>query len=221
MVDDDHCCAESIRIFLQHSNVGERSVSVSVYSRAEVALDQCSQVAADIFIVDVRMPRINGFEMCKRLRGEHKYLNLIVLYTGCSLFSVVKDALACGANGIICKSCGLSGLRDALNKLCSSPNMFFALTNSAMEDLSPNGLEGANGFDIRRLSKREKQIVRLIYRGSITKQIAFELNISEQYVKNCRSRIIRKLGCASVIDVMARFSDQIKQLDQLDLGSLP
>jgi FixJ family two-component response regulator len=183
IVDDDPL----IRISLQ------RLLGLAGYQCRTFA-DAPSYLAAPLapfdaacLVLDIRMPEMTGTELQERLPGTDHDVP-IVFITAYGDIPTCVQTLKAGAVDFIIKPFSSSELLAAVEE---------ALRKSAHLDRERKIRKSAqDGFKL--LSPRERQVMELVVRGLLNKQIAFELGIAEPTVKIHRSRIMAKMGAQSI-----------------------
>jgi NarL family two-component system response regulator LiaR len=141
--------------------------------------------------MDVKMPEMNGIRATRQIKAEFPETKIILLTTFTS-DDFVLEGLAAGANGYILKDISAVGLVSAIRAVNSGEQVTAPdIANRVMQLLekqNPDKGQHENG-----LTAREMQMIELIARGMVAKEIARLLAISEKTVRNHISSIYRKL----------------------------
>ena len=155
---------------------------------------------ADVVLMDVRMPRMDGIEATLRLAGPdvHEPIRVVILTTF-DLDEYVFDALRAGASGFLLKDVRREDLVHAVRVVAVGDALLApAVTRRLIEDFarrpaapSPGGA-GAAGLD--RLTAREREVLELIGRGRNNAEIGAELFVGEATVKTHVGRVLMKLA---------------------------
>jgi len=136
-----------------------------------------------VALLDVRMPKMSGIEAALAIRAEYSDARLIVL-TSYDGEEDIRRALEAGVLGFLTKDV----LHDELIKAIRA-------VNSGSAYLPPRfAAKLAAQMERPQLSPREVEVLELIVRGLRNKQIAYDLNISEETAKNHVKHIFGKLG---------------------------
>lgn len=99
LVDDDWMNVEVIEAFLQMANY-----DVSTAHNGKTALEKAGQIRPDLILLDVKMPDMNGYEVCERLkRDEQTRSSLVVMVTAFESKEDHQRAVEAGADGFITK----------------------------------------------------------------------------------------------------------------------
>jgi two-component system NarL family response regulator len=162
------------------------------------AVDLIVELAPDLVLMDVRLPGVSGIEATRRARSlvpSVKVAILTVSEEDDDLFAAVRA----GATGYILKEVSIEDLPDAVRAVARgdsliSPPMASRLLGE-FNALSRR-VEEQRGT-APRLSDRELEVLRLVARGMSNKDIAAELVIAENTVKNHVRNILEKLQLRS------------------------
>jgi len=146
--------------------------------------------AADLVLMDVRMPRMNGIEATEELAGEID----VLIVTTFDLDEYVFGALRAGAAGFLLKDAPPDTLIAAIRAVGGghgliAPEVTRRLISRFAEVSPRDGTATAED-----LSDREQQVLLLVARGHTNAQIASELMIEETTVKTHVSAVLSKLG---------------------------
>ena len=164
---------------------------------AASALVLMREKAADIALVDVRMPDADGLELLRSLKADWPEVPVIMLSTYENA-PYVKRALSDGASGYLLKDATPEDLAQAINVAMSgsgnvlSPRVIQNLFEDAAE--SGSGSSGTSRRNEFRLTARENDILALLAEGHSNREIAGRLFLSEKTVKAHLAAIFRKLG---------------------------
>lgn len=192
LVDDHPIIREGLRLVLEADD------EIEVIGEAGTGEDAISQIPsslANIILMDVKLPGIDGVEAVKELLKLKPNLTVIIL-TSFGGDHVVR-AIEVGAKGYLLKGIDGQELRKAIHEAHQGKSPIDPVVTGQLvvEFMRQRGTRnwGSNGSP---LSPRETQILEYVARGNANKRIAERLNISEQTVKNTFSTILRKLGAS-------------------------
>lgn len=147
----------------------------------------------DVLILDVTMPRLDGYAVVERLRAERLPVRVLML-------SMHKDpghvrrALDLGVAGYLLKDDAFEQLAEAVARVAAGGSYVSAAARAALEAADTAGGQG--------LTPREREVVAQIAAGRTTREIADVLGISVKTVETHRQRIMEKLGCRKVTDIV-------------------
>ncbi len=162
------------------------------------AVDRITELVPDLAFIDVRLPGITGIEATRRVRSVVPNVKVAILTVSEDdedLFAAVRA----GATGYLLKEVSIEELPDAVRAVVRgqslmSPSMATRLLGE-FNALSRR-VEEQRGT-APRLSDRELEVLRLVARGLSNKDIAAELVIAENTVKNHVRNILEKLQLRS------------------------
>jgi two-component system NarL family response regulator len=162
---------------------------------AREALRLSQTLAPDVVVLDIRLPDINGIEVVARLRDAGSAAKVVAL-SGFADKRFVTAMLTAGASAYITKSAAGTELVRAIRAVATgqayfSPEIASALVNEVLD-------AKAGGSP---LSRREREVLRLIAEGSRSVAIAAQLHISVATVEVHRRNIMRKLGLHSIAEL--------------------
>lgn len=159
------------------------------------ALEALGATPADVLVLDLSMPGMDGFELIQRARARHADLKLVVLSMHASP-EYISRAIECGAHGYLFKDSAVADLVSAIRTVREGRVFYSAEVQAHLAELVRNRESTARPTDV--LSARETEVLRLVALGLSTKEIADRLAISARTVETHRGNLMRKLGVHSV-----------------------
>lgn len=142
-------------------------------------------------LLDIMMPGIDGLELQRRLLDAPQRLP-IVFITGHGDIPSTVSAMKAGAV-------------DFLPKPFQDADLFRAIREALARDERERGERAERAAVAERyanLTPREREVMALVVRGLLNKQIAYELDLSEKTVKIHRGRVMEKMQVQSVADLV-------------------
>ena len=192
VIADDHSIfRKGLRAIIE----AEKSLLVlAEAANGEEALNKIAELRPDVAILDVDMPKLNGFEVVKELRRRRIPLECIFL-TIHSEEDVFNEALNLGVKGYVLKDSSSTDIVNAIHALreghhYTSPSMTTRLINRSKQ--SDSLVQKA--ASVKDLTPTERRILQMIADYKTSKQIAEELCIHYRTVDNHRTNISAKLG---------------------------
>jgi two-component system NarL family response regulator len=181
------------------------------------AIEQACESAPDVVLLDVRMPGTNGIAAARRLAVEVPSARVVML-TVSDTEEDLYDALKAGAVGYLLKELSIEEVADAVRAVAAGQSL---VTPSMASKLLTEFTVLANRVDggrlpgsLPRLTAREGQVLGGITRSLSNREIAAELIISENTVKNHVRNILEKLQLHSRHEVaLYAVRQQIADLD--------
>lgn len=159
----------------------------------EAAVEMTRSLRPDILCLDVSMPRLNGVEVTRRIKGELPQVGVVVL-TMHEDEAYVYELVKAGASGYVLKRASARDLVDAVRAVASGHTFLHPLI--ARRLVSEYESANARTDDRQRfdgLTERERQVVKLIADGKTNREIAERLHISIKTVETHRTHIMEKL----------------------------
>ncbi|MFB6808803.1 response regulator [Streptomyces sp. NPDC056387] len=175
------------------------------------AFDLARSLRPDVVLADIRMPRLDGLELTRRLAGpQAPHPTRVIVVTTFDLDAYVHTALHNGASGFLLKRSGPTLLIEAVRAAMAgdaliSPQITVRLLRRLKATPSSPTAAGpsAEAPAADPLTGREREIVRLIARGHTNAEIAAELFISPGTAKTHIANIQTKLGTANRVGIAA------------------
>ena len=160
------------------------------------ALQLIEEHAPDVAVVDIRMPGVGGIDIARKLTAD-RAKTAVILYTGHSERSLLLEALDAGARGFLVKEAPLDDLARAIRTICEGGTYVYpALTGVLV------GPEAAERLPT--LTKREREVLRLLADGMHNEQVALELSISPLTVRSHVKNAMQKLEADTRTEAVAK-----------------
>lgn len=161
------------------------------------AVERAAELAPDVVLMDVRMPRMDGIEATRRIvaAAGNRPVRVLMLTTF-DLNEYVYEALRAGASGFLLKDVPpeqlVAGIRIvAEGEALLAPSITKRLIQE-FASVAQGPIEPPKGLD--ELTARELEVFKLVARGLSNAEIAAELVVSETTVKTHVARVLMKLG---------------------------
>jgi DNA-binding NarL/FixJ family response regulator len=167
----------------------ERFEVLAAYTDAESASEYLPDWNADIVIMDINLPGMSGIECIKKVK-RHCPHSQFIMFTIYENDEKVFEALEAGANGYLLKKTSLSKITDSLVELHEGgAPMSTQIARKVIDRIHAN--ESDNKKNI--LTPRENEILQLLAKGLLYKEISDQINISTGTVRQHIHRIYEKL----------------------------
>jgi DNA-binding NarL/FixJ family response regulator len=164
---------------------------LDTYKTAEEALFDLPKIAPDIVIMDISLPGMNGIDCIKQVKSKTPRTQFM-MFTVYENDEKVFEALKAGASGYLLKNTGLIHMIEALKELHEGGSPMSS--NIARKLVSMfRGEEKEESGHIEALSNRENEILQLLAKGLLYKEIADTLAISTGTVRQHIHKIYEKL----------------------------
>ena len=202
--DDDNARSLLVDLLttMGHTIVAEVSTGREAYERAK-------DVVPDVVLLDVHMPDGGGAEVLRRVRPGLPD----VVFLALSVSDAAEDVIAvirAGARGYVTKTISGRELADAVRRVRAGDAVFSPrLAGFVLDAFSDRpGAAPPTDPELDRLTRRERDVLRLLARGYSYKEIAGELFISVKTVETHVSSVLRKTQMSNRYELSRWASDR-------------
>jgi len=167
---------------------------------AESAIELAAEQLPDLVIMDVRMPGTSGIEAARRIRATQPTVRILML-TESEDEDDLYGAVRAGATGYLLKEVAIDEIADAIRAVAGGQALVSPMmTTKLLSEFNALSRRIDAENEGRRLTRRELEVLRLIARGLSNKDIATELVIAENTVRNHVRNILEKLEARSRVE---------------------
>ncbi|MGE4425226.1 MAG: response regulator [Solirubrobacteraceae bacterium] len=197
IVDDHEIVRDGLKARL--SAAGRYGSIVAAATGAE-AMRAAARNTPDVVVVDLRLPDMNGTELCRRLRARHPELTIVVLTTYLSE-ETVREAHAAGADAYVTKAAGVAELRLAIDRARGGHG---------------DGTESASQI-VRRLHElvderigtaqptpQQTRVLELAAEGLTNREIGAQMFVAESTVRFHMQRLKHLVGARTRTELIAK-----------------
>jgi len=163
---------------------------LDTFKTAEEALIELPKLQPDIVIMDINLPGMNGIECIRQVKDKSSNTQFM-MFTVYENDEKVFEALKAGASGYLLKNTGLVQLIESLKELHNGGSPMSA--NIARKLVTLFRSEQKQTANVEVLSSRENEILQLLAKGLLYKEIADQLSISVSTVRQHIHHIYEKL----------------------------
>ena len=163
---------------------------LDTFSTAEEALNEIPKLKPQIVIMDISLPGMNGIECIRQVKDKSP-VTQFMMFTVYENDEKVFEALKAGASGYLLKNTGLVQMIEALKELHNGGSPMSA--NIARKLVTVFHDKEKETALIEVLSKRENEVLQLLSKGLLYKEISDQLSISTGTVRQHIHRIYEKL----------------------------
>jgi len=186
IVDDDELIRDSLRVLVK--SVG---LQAEVFSAAQQFLDASLLDRPSCLVLDIRMPGLGGLNLQNELQKKGSSIPIIFI-TGHGTVPMSVRAMKAGAVDFLQKPFEDQELLDAIQHAIKQ-HSHIRMEQSEVNTISKR---------VQSLTSRENEILVLVIAGMLNKQIACDLNLSENTVKTHRARLMRKMKIDSLAELV-------------------
>ena len=202
VIADDHpVVRDGLRSTIERS--GKDIVVVGEASDGMEALTMAATTHADLFIVDITMPNMNGIETARELLKRSPAAKVIILSLH-DTKAMVEEALAAGARGYLTKEMATRNVVEAVIEVHAGR---YYLCPAIAHFIVEAGLKGGKGSRKRgaapvALTGQERKVLQLIAEGHSNKEIAAVLGLAVNTIHGHRNRVMAKLDLHKQADLV-------------------
>jgi DNA-binding NarL/FixJ family response regulator len=201
LIADDHGLVRRGARAVLRSRRGWRVVGEATNGRE--AVQKAIELKPDVAVVDIGMPEVDGIEVTRQMREAIPDIKVLVLSMHESE-QMVHRALDAGAHGYILKSDLTDSLPKAVKAIAEGKRFLTPRVSEIVLDgfLETRGRNRQGERTASRTTPREVEIIRLLAEGKSNKEIAALLGITVRTIETHRSKIMLKLGCHSLAELI-------------------
>lgn len=199
LADDHSLVAGGIRLILE-----PEFDLLEVVDDGIKAVECVERLRPQIAIIDISLPRVNGIEALREIKGAEGRTRVIML-TGMEDVAVATEAFRSGANGYVLKQAAPTELVTAVREVAEGRTYITPrIANEVLQRLMDPTTKTA---EKEQLTHRERQILQLVAEGHSAKEAAKTLGVTPRTVEFHKRNIMAKTGHHTTAE-LARFAAQ-------------
>jgi DNA-binding NarL/FixJ family response regulator len=199
LVEDDPNLRETLAEIISSASDWQL---VASYPDAEAALEGMKSACPEVVLMDIQLPGMSGIECVGRLKARHPEVQVLMV-TVYDNNDRIFDALAAGASGYLLKRDAPTKLRECLEDLLAGGSpMSSAIARKVVQHFQK---EPPAKNDDHNLTPREKQILELLVKGGLYKEIAWDLGIGVETVRTHLHNIYAKLHVRTRTEAVVKY----------------
>lgn len=205
LADDHALVRQGISRFLEES--GDITV-VAEAGDGETALELVAEHQPDIAVIDIRMPKLSGVDLARRIKAEHPQVKILVL-TAYDDEPYIFALLQAGADGYILKTADSTQLIKAVRLIAAGEPALDPTVAKRLLERVASGRVGLKGDEVvERPTDRELEVLRLAGKGLTNRAIGLELGISDRTVQGHLAKVYSKLHVNSRTEAVLKAMQQ-------------
>src|SRR6267143_6384073 len=193
LICDDHALFRRGLIMVLESEEGIDVVAEA--EDCEQAIIKAEEAAPDVVLMDVRMPRMSGIEATRAIADAVPSAKILML-TVSDEEEDLYEAVKAGATGYLLKEISIEEVADAIRAVVQGQSLISpSMASKLLTEFNTlvKKAEEKQQFPAPALTSRELEVLRLVAKGMSNREIADQLYISENTVKNHVRNILEKL----------------------------
>ena len=160
-------------------------------------IEKLAEVDTDVLLLDLDMPKMNGFSVVNEIKTKYKTLKILIL-TMHPEEVYGLNALSFGAHGFVSKNTDSKYLIEAVRTVHEKG---VYMSNNLAQKVALGQVRNELKYPPQ-LSSREMQVLKLIGTGKRNKDIAVELDINEKTISTYKKRLMKKLHIDNIADLI-------------------
>lgn len=198
IVDDHSLFRKTLRTFLSE----QKDINVVIQAAGIFELiDKLRQHPADVLLMDIFMPELNGNDALKMIRTEYPDIKILIL-SMCMDMDLIGDLLDSGIHGYISKSDEPEELLQAVHAVSDGRIYRNRIFTEALYWNKQNNIKSYKHEPLMALNDRESKILQLIWEEKSNKEMADELFLGVRSVEKIRQDMKEKLGVKSTVGLL-------------------
>jgi DNA-binding NarL/FixJ family response regulator len=193
LADDHTMFAQGLKSLLE-----DEFELVGSVGDGQALVEAAPRLNPDVIVVDISMPKLNGFDAIRQLRKEATSAKIVFLTMHADV-RLVAEAFRCGGSGYVLKQSAGDDLISAIKGVLAG-NRY--VTPLIAEEWA-NDLSKRHDDDQKRtLTPRQREVLKLVIEGCTMKEIATRLGISSRTAESHKYEMMEGLGVESTADLI-------------------
>lgn len=198
IVDDHRIFREGLAFLISHMSNYDLAGEAS---DGEEFLTMVGTADADIVLMDIIMPKMDGIEATARALEMVPGLKIVALTMFCEK-EYLKKMISAGASGFLLKDSGKDEMEKALAAVISGETYYSQkVLNNVILRSGNNNSTGYSRIQDVMLTNIESNILKMICQGLSTSQISGKLSMSFRTIENHKADLMNKTGARNVINL--------------------
>jgi len=181
------------------SNPGFEVVGEAADGHAAVA--QAAALNPDVVLMDLSLPRMDGVDAILEIKSRHPRIRILAL-TAYDKDNFLTSVVQAGVDGYLLKNSPSEELFAAITSVSAGQSFFSREVSAMLAQVCRRG-PNSSADPLERLSKRERQVLKLAAKGQTNKDIADAIFVSVKTVEKHKTNLKKKLALRSSLELAA------------------
>jgi two-component system NarL family response regulator len=200
LICDDHALFRRGLTMVLESEPGIKVVAEA--EDGEDAVRKAEEAAPDVILMDVRMPRMSGIAATRAIADTVPTAKILML-TVSDEEEDLYEAVKAGATGYLLKEISIEEVANAIRAVVSGQSLISpSMASKLLSEFTNLARQAEKKVVVPKLTDRELEVLRLVAQGMSNREVAEELYISENTVKNHVRNILEKLHLHSRMEAV-------------------
>jgi two-component system NarL family response regulator len=200
LICDDHALFRRGLVMVLESEDGIEVVAEA--EDGEDAVNKAEDAAPDVILMDVRMPKMSGIEATRAI-AEVVPTAKILMLTVSDEEEDLYEAVKAGATGYLLKEISIEEVANAIRAVITGQSLISpSMASKLLSEFNNLAKQAQQKVLAPKLTDRELQVLKLVAQGLSNREVAEELFISENTVKNHVRNILEKLHLHSRMEAV-------------------
>jgi two-component system NarL family response regulator len=200
MICDDHALFRRGLVMVLEAEEGIEVVGES--DDGEAAVVAAEELVPDVVLMDVRMPKVSGIEATRAIAASVPSTKILML-TVSDEEEDLYEAVKAGANGYLLKEISIEEVAGAIRAVITGQSLISpSMASKLLAEFNTLAKAAEEKVAAPKLTDRELQVLKLVAQGMSNREVAEQLFISENTVKNHVRNILEKLHLHSRMEAV-------------------
>lgn len=177
-------------------------VVTGTFDSSNGLMEHIANKAVDVILLDISLPETNGLELCKNIKLKWPDVAILILSNHTER-SMIMQSIQNGAKGYLLKNASVQEIIEAVRTAMDGQLIYSKEVQEIIAQPSRRDLLGLTS-----ITKREKQILKMIAEGKTSIQIAEELFLSNLTVDTHRKNMLQKFGVKNTAELIIEATRQ-------------
>ncbi len=209
LVDDSALVREGIAAIIRSQAAKTGITIVREASSVATAIAASAQFKPDVILLDMRLPDGFGFTACREILRTQPHIHIIIL-TSYTDDQFIYESITAGTRGYLLKDIDPNGLITSIIKVASGESILSPDLTARVMGMLRDSSQQEKPHLLKALSAQENKVLELLSAGLTNKEIASQLHLSENTVKNYLATVFEKLHVSRRAQAAALYTSATK-----------